>query len=548
MFSGKGSQSKPNDGDPARSNRKDGRIRNYTRLLYPRTPDFHLPNPLRSKLARAFLIGTLAALIGLFWFGGASPVSAQGVRCPGGGSDPTPTAVTVTALPIVVTSTVADYFVLYVQHDLNAGITLELPVSVTLGEAGTTTLAENVAALPSERYRVEKYLVADPGDVDGDCIDDLTELADIGAMDPVNPAAAIANKHGTVAIPDLDEFQRLSYQGQNIGSDPHLFNLEFVKFWLLDMNTDNPRVYFINTQRHRYHSWFWYATLFSYDNRMKGEIVSHPNLVAPDGTMGVYRFEFLPDDNYSFKAVDYAYTALTASMPFLENNLAYYPMPPRALRRYHTEQALYDASRMNVLLEEDVYPDVDFIPLNLGEGYGFLRVMDPEERPNPRDVVIYEALPNDLPHVAGIISTVPQTPLSHVNLRAIQDGVPNAFIRDALDEPGIDDLVDSHIRYTVSESGWDLRAATRAEVDAHYESSRPATAQTPERDLSATEITSLSEVDFDDWTAFGVKAANVALLGPWAFRQAPSPSAAPCLSAAPSPTGSQCLSPSTTGS
>ena len=63
-----------------------------------------------------------------------------------------------------------------------------LPVLVKLGQAGTTTLAENVAALPAERYRVEKYLIADPADVDGDCIDDITELADPVGMNPVNPA------------------------------------------------------------------------------------------------------------------------------------------------------------------------------------------------------------------------------------------------------------------------------------------------------------------------------------------------------------------------
>ena len=65
--------------------------------------------------------------------------------------------------------------------------------------------------------------------------------------------------------------------------------------------------------------------------------------------------------------------------------------------------------------------------------------MEPDDRPNPRDIVIYEALPNELPRVAGIISTVPQTPLSHVNLRAVQDGVPNSFIRDALDNTDIDE-------------------------------------------------------------------------------------------------------------
>ena len=97
--------------------------------------------------------------------------------CPGGGYDPTPTAVAVTAVPIVVASTAAEYFVLYVSHEVD-GTMVEIPVLVKHGAAGTTTLAENVEALPKERYRVEKYLVADPADVDGDCIDDISELAD----------------------------------------------------------------------------------------------------------------------------------------------------------------------------------------------------------------------------------------------------------------------------------------------------------------------------------------------------------------------------------
>ena len=118
---------------------------------------------------------------------------------PGSCPDPTPTAVAVDAVPIVVTSTTADYFVLYVSHELDADTTVELPVLVKRGEAGTTTLAENVEAMPAERYRVEKYLIADPADVDGDCIDDITELGDPVGMNPLNPAPAIALSDGAVA-------------------------------------------------------------------------------------------------------------------------------------------------------------------------------------------------------------------------------------------------------------------------------------------------------------------------------------------------------------
>ena len=273
----------------------------------------------------------------------------------------------------------------------------------------------------------------------------------------------------------------------------------------------------MNTVTHRVHYHFQAAVPFDWIENMKGEIVYHPNVITADGSLGVYRFEFEPHDNYPFSAVQYAYEVLAASMPVLENNLAYYPMPLYALPRYLSEQAQYDDSRVNVLLEADIFPDVDFISLNQGTGYGILRVMEREERPNPREIVIYESLPNDLPRVAGIITIVPQTPLSHVNLRAIQDRIPNAFIRDAVDDETIDSLIDSHVQYTVTPTGYTIRAATKAEVDAHYDESRPTETQTPERDLMVTEITTLSDVGFDDWTAFGVKAANVAVLGTLGF-------------------------------
>ena len=64
---------------------------------------------------------------------------------------------------------------------------------------------------------------------------------------------------------------------------------------------------------------------------MLGEIIHHPNVVAPDGSLGVYRYEFEPQDAYSFEAVAHSYEVLAASMPLLDNNLAYYPMPARAL-------------------------------------------------------------------------------------------------------------------------------------------------------------------------------------------------------------------------
>ena len=415
-----------------------------------------------------------------------------------------------TALPIVVTSTTDDYFVLYaqLQTGTDTSTAVELPVLIKKGEDGTTTLAENVAALPAERYRVEKYLIADPADIDGDCIDDLTELDSLGSMNPVNTAPSIPFNDGVLAVPDRATFESLTPTGTDI------------KFVVFDLNTESPRVYFLNYNKYPGHAAFLKDVLGGRGleqnvlEAIRGDLTYYPNLEAADGSLGVY----VASDSitYTFSEVERLYTVMAANMPLLEQDLAYH-LYNYQLLPIQDELPLFDDSRIPLVFEEDIAPEEDFVPLNEEVGFGLLRVLEPDERPSLRDVVIYETLPNNLPRVAGIISTVPQTPLSHVNLRTIQDGVPNAFIRDALDDPEIDALIDRYVHYTVTEGGYTLRAATKEEVDNHYASYRPAQPQTPQRDLSVTEITPLSEIGFADWDAFGVKAANVAVLGTLGF-------------------------------
>ena len=432
---------------------------------------------------------------------GDGPPSSEGT-CPGGGYGPDATPVEVDAVPIVVTSTTDDYFVLYVSHDVD-GKEVEWPVLVKRGESGATTLAENLEALPAERYRVEKHLVADPADVDGDCVDDITELDDLGNMNPVNPAAAIPLSGGVVVVPDAETFKAISYTSR------------YGKFVLIDMDTASPRVYFINKTIAWNHRVFLEAIGLDpdQDGLFRGQLNYDPEMVAPDGGQGVYFYSLHDNQNTipPYSTAARFHTVLAANTPLLDNNLALH-VSNHDLPDLQDDLPLYRASRIPLLLDQDVYQGTNLLALNPGEGYGRLRVMELGERPNPRDVVLYEALPNELPRIAGIITSVPQTPLSHVNLRAIQDGVPNVFIRDALDEPEIALLIDRYVHFTVTEDGYTIRAATPEEVDAHHAMSRPTHPQTPERDLSVTAITPLSEIGFDDWESFGVKAANVAVL------------------------------------
>ena len=343
---------------------------------------------------------------------GDGPPSSE-ETCPGG-YDPDPTPVEVEAVPIVVESTTAEYFVLYVSHDLD-GTEVELPVSVTPGEVGTTTLAENVEALPKERYRVEKYLIDDPADVDGDCVNDITELNDLGNMNSVNPAAA--NSLAIVAIPDQETLDALS-----AAHNPRSFEGRlYVRFVLFDADTDRPGVYFLNTNTHQGHQHFLNTFGFERgsDGLILGMIIYDPELVAPNGNPGIYLLHLTDSRSSDYnllRHLERPYVLLAASVPLLDDNLAFY-VPNSKLPYIQSELPLYRESRIGLFFEEDLFAETDFLALNPGEGYGRLRVMEPDERPNLSDIVIYEALPNELPRVAGIISTVPQTPLSHVNCR-----------------------------------------------------------------------------------------------------------------------------------
>ena len=157
-------------------------------------------------------------------------------------------------------------------------------------------------------------------------------------------------------------------------------------------------------------------------------------------------------------------------------------------------------------------------------------------RPTFRDVVVLRHLPNELSTVAGAISLERQTPLSHVNLRAVQDGVPNAYVGNALGDPMVARLVGRYARYEVAEdpgkvfswtnpatgaveerAGYVLTEATAEQVAAHHEARRPAGPQTPARDLTVTAYRALGSVAFADADAFGVKAANLATLRTFAL-------------------------------
>ena len=340
--------------------------------------------------------------------------------------------------------------------------------------------------------------------------------SDSGSSRRLNPEE-VEFRDGTATIPDRETFKKLSYQGLEVLRDTHLAGLEYVKFNVENVNTAHPQIYFINTKTHRAHMRFMAAVGLSRGGgQMRGVLIYRPLSKAPNGELGVYTFEFEPSDSYPFEMIKIAHDLLVAKMPILKDRLGYCPLWG-AIDIYGQEKKLYDAAAFPVYFEDDLYADIGYLPLNPAASFGRLRLMDVQERPTPRDIVLYKTLPNEMPRVAGIITGVRQTPLSHVNLRAIQDQVPNAFISEAWKNRKIAPLIGKYVYYRVDADGFDIREAKPKEVEAHFVGLRPADTQIPERDLSVRKIRPLDDIKFSDSSGFGVKTANVATMRGFGF-------------------------------
>lgn len=343
-----------------------------------------------------------------------------------------------------------------------------------------------------------------------------------GSREPSGPRlnpGQVKFNDGAATIPDRETFEKLSYQGTEVRIDTQLIGIEFVKFQIENTHTENPQLYFMNTETHRSHGSFMNAVgLGRGQGQMRGVLSYRPLFTSPNGEPGVYTFEFNPNDAFPFEEIKMAHDLLVSKMPILKNRLGYCPLWG-AVGIYEREKALYDASAFPVYFEDDLYANVGYLPLNQAASFGLLRVLELDERPTPRDIVICKTLPNEMPRVAGVMTGVRQTPLSHVNLRAIQDKVPNAFITKAWENASIAPLIGKYVYYAVNADGFEIREATLKEVETHFADLRPSETQKPKRDLSVTEILPLDDIGFSDASRFGVKTANVATLRTFGFTE-----------------------------
>jgi hypothetical protein len=422
---------------------------------------------------------------------------------------------------------VENKFEVTVEHDPDRYVVLEKsrgmgewkPVAVSAAVAPDhLTLRDPFARKANAFYRVRSIPYSSPDDLDGDGRNDYDE-GQIGVLNAADPFPASS---GDLFLESSERFNELSRRD----NFPGAANVREVKFLITDIRT-NPKLHFMNVNQHQFHHRFardvlgFTAGLGAFNSQtyfsnaarrnLAGSLVFHENYIAPDGVRGIYTLEFWPTDPVPFEFIELAYEMVAINAPFIER-LAYHA-PSETQRQIQIEsQAEFEASFVHSIETEELFSNVTFQPMNQEEAFGRLVLSTGSETLSARDIVIFRNLPNDLTYVSGIITEVPQTPLSHVNLKAQQNGTPNAFVANASTHPDIAPLIGQNVFYRVTPEGFELRPATQEEVETFFESIRPPQTTYPPRNFSEREIKPLSRISFSQANAFGSKAANVAEL------------------------------------
>ncbi|HVR19967.1 MAG TPA: PEP/pyruvate-binding domain-containing protein, partial [Polyangiaceae bacterium] len=231
--------------------------------------------------------------------------------------------------------------------------------------------------------------------------------------------------------------------------------------------------------------------------------------------------EFAPYDNASAALMGRLYDAVERTAYF-GPGLALHPTSD-AIER----EAANLPKHVRVVTTDDLFESIDYQPLNLGKVVGKLRFLTAADLASQyvgfRDIVVLDAVPNDISVVMGLVTQEFQTPLSHVNVLAQNRGTPNMGLRGAMENPELLALEERWVELEVGAFSWSVREVTEAEADAFWETKRPDPVTLPALNLDVRDLRDIEAVVNEDdglnrdviqaaILAFGAKAANYSVL------------------------------------
>ena len=241
---------------------------------------------------------------------------------------------------------------------------------------------------------------------------------------------------------------------------------------ILDL-LDGNKLYFQNSVEYEIHYEFAHAHLNREGALAIGDISSfNIQYTAPLGdrrfllgtvtyyeTPDVWALEIAPYDKSSAEMIALLYQAV-ADNSFYGPRLKFHPTSDDVHARANEL-----GKNVPVVTTDELYASIQYQPLNLGETIGTLKILSTQDLDSvyvsPRDIVVLDAVPNDISPVAAIVTDEFQTPLSHINVLARNRGTPNMGLRSATTLPAFTSKNGKLVRLKSRRSNTRSRKSTR---------------------------------------------------------------------------------------
>ena len=240
-------------------------------------------------------------------------------------------------------------------------------------------------------------------------------------------SAPLAAQKSLPAIKSQADFDALSvtYDANTPYALPHLI-------FVIDRK-DNNKIYYVNKKRYSFHKDFVNGTYLSLErgreffenNYLKSNRRFILGTIAYQTPLRRWTFEFWEGDLIPSDQIQLTYDII--------NKTFFTPVAfkPNSLRQDEASKSLAGIQR---ILQSDIAKEQAYQALNIAKGLGRIHIitkLDDHVEIGFNEILVLDEVPVQLPPVAGIITSQPSTPLSHINLLAKGWGIPNAYIKNA---------------------------------------------------------------------------------------------------------------------
>lgn len=306
-----------------------------------------------------------------------------------------------------------------------------------------------------------------------------------------------SKKNSLLSVGSREEFDSIArvYHQNTPYALPHVM-------FVIDRRAKD-KVYFINSQRYRFHKDFLLATYLV----PRGADVFKPiyidldrrfiaGTIAWQKTVDHFTWELWEGDLAPADLIKEANEAINSHF------FAPVAYKPNSIRQEDVSADL----GIDRISQNDLNKNQEYLALNTGSAVGRIHIiekLDDTVEIGDNEIVVLRDLPQSLPPVRGIIVAKPSSPLSHINILAKGWNVPNVYIKDA------DKLFKEFDTYVykldASLTDYKLERASLDEIKTDFASPDQ---QIPPVDLTVKRLAGLRGMRKKDSVIYGSKAAN----------------------------------------